>query len=95
MLSLGGQTIQILKIWNFFICSPAQPDNLSRKEDVIKWQLRQLNQKTLFLKVIFPEALPNIFTGMRIALSLSLVIIVVTEMFIGIFPKLLIFRITT
>ena len=37
----------------------------------------------LFTKVIFPEALPQIFTGFRVALSLSLVIVVVTEMFIG------------
>lgn len=37
----------------------------------------------LFQKVIFPEALPQIFSGMRIAISLSLVIVVVTEMFIG------------
>ena len=37
----------------------------------------------LFQKIIFPEALPQIFSGMRIALALSLVIVVVTEMFIG------------
>ena len=37
----------------------------------------------LFKKIIFPEALPQIFSGMRIAISLSLVIVVVTEMFIG------------
>jgi NitT/TauT family transport system permease protein len=38
---------------------------------------------SLFQKIIFPEALPQIFGGMRIALSLSLVIVIVTEMFIG------------
>jgi NitT/TauT family transport system permease protein len=37
----------------------------------------------LFRKIIFPEALSPIFGGMRIAISLSLVIVVVTEMFIG------------
>ncbi|MFA6072263.1 MAG: ABC transporter permease [Janthinobacterium sp.] len=37
----------------------------------------------LFRWVIFPEALPQIFTGFRVALSLTLVIVVVTEMFIG------------
>ncbi len=37
----------------------------------------------LFQKIIFPEALPQIFSGMRIAISLSLVIVIVTEMFIG------------
>jgi len=43
----------------------------------------QISGFTLFQKIIFPEALPQIFTGMRIAVSLSLVIVVVTEMFIG------------
>lgn len=37
----------------------------------------------LFRKIIFPEALPQIFNGMRIAISLSLIIVIVTEMFIG------------
>lgn len=37
----------------------------------------------LFKRVIFPEALPQIFTGFRTALSIALVIVVVTEMFIG------------
>jgi ABC-type nitrate/sulfonate/bicarbonate transport system permease component len=38
---------------------------------------------SLFTKIIFPEALPQILTGYRVAISLSLVIVVVTEMFIG------------
>ncbi len=37
----------------------------------------------LFRKVIFPEALPQIFTGFRVALPLSLIIVIVAEMFIG------------
>ena len=37
----------------------------------------------LFKKIIFPEALPQVFNGMRVAISLSLIIVVVTEMFIG------------
>lgn len=37
----------------------------------------------LFGKVVFPEALPQIFSGFRVAISLSLVLVVVTEMFIG------------
>jgi len=37
----------------------------------------------LFSKVIFPEALPQIFSGFRVAISLSLIIVIVTEMFIG------------
>lgn len=38
---------------------------------------------SLFKNVIFPEALPQIMTGYRVALSLALALTVVTEMFIG------------
>ncbi len=37
----------------------------------------------IFTKVILPETLPHVFAGLRIALSLSLVVLIVTEMFIG------------
>lgn len=37
----------------------------------------------LFRRVILPEALPQIFSGFRVAISLSLIIVIVTEMFIG------------
>ena len=37
----------------------------------------------VFRKVVVPNALPQIFVGLRIALSLALIIVVVTEMFIG------------
>jgi NitT/TauT family transport system permease protein len=40
-------------------------------------------QRDVFWKIIIPESAPGIFAGMRIALSLSFVLIVVTEMFIG------------
>ncbi|MCK4351902.1 ABC transporter permease [candidate division WOR-3 bacterium] len=36
-----------------------------------------------FSTVIFREALPEIFAGLRISLSLSLILVVVSEMFIG------------
>ncbi|MDO8650362.1 MAG: ABC transporter permease [Candidatus Berkelbacteria bacterium] len=38
---------------------------------------------TMFEKVILPEALPHIFSGFKVAISISLVIVIVTEMFIG------------
>jgi NitT/TauT family transport system permease protein len=38
---------------------------------------------TLFRKVIFWEALPSISSGLRISLSMALLITIVTEMFIG------------
>jgi ABC-type nitrate/sulfonate/bicarbonate transport system permease component len=37
----------------------------------------------IFWKIIVPESSPGIFAGLRVALSLSFVLIVVTEMFIG------------
>jgi len=37
----------------------------------------------IFLKVILPGAMPHIFAGLRTTLSLSLILVVVTEMFIG------------
>lgn len=46
-------------------------------------KIMRMSGFVLFQKIIFPEALPWIFSGMRIAISLSLVIVVVTEMFIG------------
>jgi len=41
------------------------------------------NNFQLFTKVMFPSALPNIFAGLRTAISLSLILIIVTEMFAG------------
>ncbi len=43
----------------------------------------KIKGSALFTKVIFPEALPQIFSGFRVAISLSLIIVIVTEMFIG------------
>lgn len=37
----------------------------------------------IFWKIVIPESSPGIFAGLRIALSLSFVLIIVTEMFIG------------
>lgn len=37
----------------------------------------------LFRKIILPDAAPHIFAGLRIAISLALIVVVVTEMFIG------------
>ena len=38
---------------------------------------------SLFSKVIFWDALPFIFSGFRLSISLALIVVVVTEMFIG------------
>lgn len=46
---------------------------------------RTLGARDLFLfkNVVLPESLPHVFAGLRIALSYSLVVVIVTEMFIG------------
>jgi NitT/TauT family transport system permease protein len=36
-----------------------------------------------FTKVILPETLPQVFVGLRTAVSIALILVVVTEMFIG------------
>lgn len=36
-----------------------------------------------FIHVVFPEALPRVFVGLRVTLSLALILAVVTEMFTG------------
>lgn len=37
----------------------------------------------IFIKVVLPEAMPSIFVGIRIAISMSLVVIVASEMIMG------------
>lgn len=57
--------------------------HLSKELRVRVAKTMKIKDLELFSKVIFPEALPQIFSGFRVAISLSLVLVVVTEMFIG------------
>jgi NitT/TauT family transport system permease protein len=41
------------------------------------------SKKYVFLNVIFPGALPSIFSSLRIGVSMVLVVIIITEMFMG------------
>ena len=43
----------------------------------------KLSKYNIFKKIIFPEALPSISVGIRLAISLSLILVIVSEMFIG------------
>ncbi len=47
------------------------------------FQIFQANKLQIFREVILMDALPQIFIGLRVALSLIMVAIVATEMFIG------------
>src|ERR1051325_1877521 len=55
----------------------------SKKTRQIVAFLMDANRREIFWKVILMDALPQIFVGMRTALSLAVVVVVVTEMFIG------------
>lgn len=45
--------------------------------------LMEAKPSEIFWKVIFMDALPHIVIGLRISLSLAIIIIIVTEMFVG------------
>jgi len=42
-----------------------------------------LNKAQVFFKIVIPDSIPQVFIGMRTALSLALVLTIVVEMFIG------------
>jgi len=54
-----------------------------KKSRILCAQVMGANHWNTFWKIVIPESAPGIFAGLRIALSLSFVLIVVTEMFIG------------
>lgn len=54
-----------------------------KKPRVLSAQVMGANRWNVFWKIVVPESAPGIFAGLRISLSLSFVLIVVTEMFIG------------
>ena len=66
-------------------------------------KVMKANKISIFTKIIFPESLPHIFAGLRISVSIALILVVVTEMFIGtkhgvgklIYDSHLMFRIST
>lgn len=55
----------------------------SKKSRVFAAKLMGASKMQIFRSVLFWESLPQTFAGIRIAVSLSLIIIIVTEMFIG------------
>ena len=55
----------------------------SKKSRVLAAKLMGASKTQVFKWIVFWEVLPDIFVGLRSAVSVSLVIIVVLEMFIG------------
>jgi len=54
-----------------------------KKDRLILAKKIGLKGKKLFSKVLLPESLPSIFSGYRLAASFCLILVVVTEMFLG------------
>ena len=54
-----------------------------KKFRILSAQVMGATKWDVFWKIVVPESAPGIFAGLRIALSLSFVLIIVTEMFIG------------
>lgn len=55
----------------------------SRKTRLMMARIFGASPLQRFAKIVFPEALPQIFVGFRTAISIALILVVVTEMFIG------------
>lgn len=55
----------------------------SRKTRRVMVKMYGATPYQIFKKVVLPEALPQIFVGLRTAVSIALILVVVTEMFIG------------
>jgi ABC-type nitrate/sulfonate/bicarbonate transport system permease component len=55
----------------------------SRKMRVLVAQTMKATRLQIFYKVVLPDSLPQIFVGLRTGLSLALIVVIVTEMFLG------------
>lgn len=55
----------------------------AKKSRILAAKIMGASNMQIFWSILFWESLPNIFVGLRSAVSLSLIIIVLTEMFIG------------
>lgn len=55
----------------------------SRKTRLLMVRMYGATGYQRFTKVVLPEALPQVFVGLRTAVSIALILVVVTEMFIG------------
>ncbi|MBV6506576.1 MAG: putative aliphatic sulfonates transport permease protein SsuC [Syntrophorhabdaceae bacterium] len=56
---------------------------ISKKTRQVVAFLMDANAREIFWKVVLMDALPQVFVGMRTSLSLAVVVVIVTEMFIG------------
>jgi NitT/TauT family transport system permease protein len=54
-----------------------------KKARILSAQVMGASRWQIFWKIVVPESSPGIFAGLRVALSMAFVLVVVTEMFIG------------
>lgn len=54
-----------------------------KKARILSAQVMGASRRDIFWKIVIPESAPGIFAGLRVALSMAFVLIIVTEMFIG------------
>ena len=54
-----------------------------KKARILSAQVIGASRWDIFWMIVIPESAPGIFAGLRVALSMSFVLIIVTEMFIG------------
>lgn len=54
-----------------------------KESRIIMAKTMRATRYQIIKKIIIPDSLPHIFSGLRIALSLSVIVVVFTEMFIG------------
>lgn len=82
-----GETAKIILIaWTSFmllIINTSYGVRHSKEARIMIAKLFKANEMQIFSKIIFPGALPHIFSGLRLAVSHTLVVVIFIEMFIG------------
>ncbi|MCJ7457953.1 MAG: ABC transporter permease [candidate division Zixibacteria bacterium] len=55
----------------------------SKKTRIMVAQTMKATPGQIFVKIVFPEALPDMFVGFRTGLSIALIVVIMSEMFMG------------
>ena len=88
-----GETTKILIVaWSSFmllIINTSYGVRHSKETRIITAKLFKANDLQIFSKIIFPEALPYIFSGLRVAVSHTLVVVIFIEPDTASFLKLI------
>ncbi len=55
----------------------------SKKTRLMVAQTMKATPAQIFIKIVFPEAIPDMFVGLRTGLSIALIVVIMSEMFMG------------